>query len=160
MVAYSREVYRPSDFKEDQRDSSEIVICEISLVLEYPSLSSETTVDHNIFINVSTGLGLGEAKGQRVHDNLFAECPGYAILADNPYDESTTLFYSNIFINNNGAGEEFNSSHIQARCENNYDYWNNSYLRGNYWSDWTGPDLNNDGIVDDPYPLSGGCKHG
>ncbi len=126
--------------------------------VSYPGV--ETKVYHNIFINVSTGLRPSHINRQEIHDNLFAECPGYAILTDgNPYHESTSWFYSNIFINNNGAGEEFNSSHIQARCDNNADYWNNSYLRGNYWSDWTGPDLNNDGIVDEPYPLSGEVNH-
>lgn len=119
---------------------------------------SESIIDSNILINVSTGLITDRSNTQKVHDNLFAECSNQAIKSEYGYNEPN-WFFNNIFINNNGAGDEFNSSHIQAYCENEKDFWNNSLKRGNYWSDWTGPDENNDGIVDQPYNLSGASNH-
>jgi nitrous oxidase accessory protein NosD len=135
--------------------------CELSNISGYGfSLYrfSESIIDSNILINVSTGLITDRSNTQKVHDNLFAECSDQAIKSEYGYNEPN-WFYNNIFINNNGAGELFNSSHIQAISENEKDYWNNSLGRGNYWSDWTGPDKNNDGIVDKPYNLSGGSNH-
>lgn len=45
----------------------------------------------------------------------------------------------NDFINNSQAAELY----ILTGLTNTFAY--------NYWDDWTGPDMNNDGIVDEPY---------
>ena len=39
-------------------------------------------------------------------------------------------------------------------CTSNKNRWNHSGI-GNYWSDWTTPDQDTDGIVDFPYNISG-----
>jgi nitrous oxidase accessory protein NosD len=62
---------------------------------------------------------------------------------------------NNNFIENNGALQVFDKSHIQAFDMSGSNMWNTS-TEGNYWSDWTIPDNNHDGIVDSPYVLAGG----
>ena len=54
---------------------------------------------------------------------------------------------------NNGATDNYDSNHIQG-YNNGTNYWGHKG-RGNYWSDWTTPDNNHDGIVDNPYALDG-----
>jgi hypothetical protein len=49
----------------------------------------------------------------------------------------------------NNAGEK------QAFDDTNYNLWNTS-TEGNFWSDWSSPDNNSDGIVDSFYMLDGG----
>lgn len=53
------------------------------------------------------------------------------------------IIHENRFINNNGGTKQA----IDNGKENTW-YYNK---RGNYWSDWTSPDNNSDGIVDFPY---------
>ena len=56
------------------------------------------------------------------------------------------IYHSNFFNNTQNAYDE---------CNN--DFWDNGYPSGgNYWSNYTGDDNNNDGIGDDPYNISGG----
>ncbi len=44
---------------------------------------------------------------------------------------------------------------FQAWDDGTDNWWNSSDGYGNYWSDWTTPDYNMDGIVDFPYNISG-----
>jgi len=61
---------------------------------------------------------------------------------------SGNLIYNNNFIGNN----------IQANDVGN-NAWNLSDLTGgNYWSDWTTPDADADGFVDNPYAINGGVN--
>ncbi len=57
--------------------------------------------------------------------------------------------------NNSGTKNFFfnNGKHaIDDGADNN---WNSTTI-GNYWDNWTSPDVNSDGIVDDPYTYIGG----
>lgn len=63
------------------------------------------------------------------------------------------LIYHNIFINSTNG--------IQAMDDYNEEFWSNDWntnFEGNYWSDWIGPDENNNGIVDIPYEILGEAK--
>jgi len=62
--------------------------------------------------------------------------------------------YGNSFYYNNGAGDEYDSSHTQAYDDEEH-YWNTTG-KGNFWADWTEPDRDEDGIVDEPYAIDGG----
>lgn len=60
--------------------------------------------------------------------------------------------YNRIHHNNFFENNYKNSDHAQAIDVTGTNFWNTS-TEGNYWSDWTGPDDNHDGIVDIPYSL-------
>ncbi len=71
------------------------------------------------------------------------------------------VFYMNRFIDNNGASSVFTPGHPQA-LDDGGNKWNVSgpvHGYGNYWSDWTSPDTDHNGIVDSPYviPDAGSC---
>ena len=69
---------------------------------------------------------------------------------------SNNVIWNNTFINNNGAGSTYDSSHIQACDDGTNNWWNSTDNYGNYWSDWTTPDVAPaDGIVDVPYDIAG-----
>ena len=73
------------------------------------------------------------------------------------YDASSSnIVFNNTFIGNNGAGSTYNSSHVQACDDGTNNWWNSTDGYGNYWSDWTSPDVDMNGIVDVPYVLDGG----
>ena len=83
------------------------------------------------------------------------------VLEDNTYrgidlagDCTGNEIYHNNFYNNNGATSTYDEDHIQGQdgSENN-DWYDTSSSEGNYWSDWTTPDNNNDDIIDYPYIL-------
>ncbi|MCG2826147.1 MAG: right-handed parallel beta-helix repeat-containing protein [Thermoplasmatales archaeon] len=58
---------------------------------------------------------------------------------------NSNIFHHNNFVNNG---------------QNAYDpyanFWDNGICEGNYWDNWTSPDDNSDGFVDNPYLISGG----
>jgi nitrous oxidase accessory protein NosD len=70
--------------------------------------------------------------------------------------------HQNNFIENNHYGKQ---AYDETSGSN---FWNSTYPSGgNYWSDWTTPDIKNgpdqnlsggDGIVDVPYLIDGGAK--
>jgi len=81
-----------------------------------------------------------------------------------------TISLSTFGIYTNGKGNEFTRNNllynnIQARDDGtgkvswpeNPNIWNASKL-GNFWSEWTTPDSDDDGIVDRPYPIDGSAQ--
>jgi parallel beta-helix repeat protein len=71
---------------------------------------------------------------------------------------SNNRVWNNTFVGNNGATNAFGSSHTQARDNGTNNWWNSTEAYGNYWNDWTTPDVNHDGIVDPPYVISGSAS--
>jgi hypothetical protein len=70
------------------------------------------------------------------------------------YNTQDNLIHGNIFIYNNGSRDTYDLSKMQASDNDNENLWNASG-KGNYWSDWTGPDNDVNGVVDTPYSISG-----
>jgi parallel beta-helix repeat protein len=65
-------------------------------------------------------------------------------------------FWNNSLLSNNGAGTSYDPAHAQANDLGIDNQWNGTDGRGNYWSDWTIPDVAPpDGIVDVPYEIAG-----
>ncbi len=70
------------------------------------------------------------------------------------HSSDNVLVYNNSLVGNNGATDTYDFSHVQGvnNGSGNQWYYNG---HGNYWSDWTSPDDDGDGIVDNPYILEG-----
>ena len=107
------------------------------------------TCDHNMF----AGVFLRSSRSNIIIDNNCSANSKYAFYLESSND---SLLYGNELINNGGASSTFDPSHIQA-YDDGANRWNSSSY-GNYWSDWTMPDANTDGIVDVPYAIASGSN--
>jgi parallel beta-helix repeat protein len=110
-------------------------------------------VDNEISNSTMCSWGGGLQLGWSCHNNTFSnnhisDCNNGVYIEDtfDTDDCNDNLFYHNNFVDNTqGAFDE---------CDN---LWDNGYPSGgNFWSDYTGVDNNDDGIGDTPYDLSGG----
>lgn len=114
-------------------------------------------IENNLFLNA--GLYILFSNNITVQFNTFNSSAGYSSIAcSKDIFIKRNTFYNfliqyaylkNAYIFENN----FYSSGIQAPPEGtNGIYFNNSSI-GNYWSHWTAPDTNNDGIVDTPMEI-------
>ena len=130
---------------------------------------SNNTIMGTSFLIANEGLGGISVRGgthnsivgNRLENNFYGM---YLTVADSTIRENNVVnnsvgiylmdavnnaFYHNSFINND--------MHVRYRSQassqlmNTWD--NGSYSGGNYWSDYTGPDANNDGIGGSPYMI-------
>jgi parallel beta-helix repeat protein len=88
-----------------------------------------------------------------LHNSLF----GVSIDPDYPNHHTSmgNRLWNNTLIDNNGAVDNFDLAHVQANDSGNGNWWNSTNGYGNYWSDWTTPDSDHDGVVDVPYVIAG-----
>lgn len=108
--------------------------------------------------------GLNNLDGIRLHLSCYGNELTGNLLLDNALRgvnislSSDNRVWNNTFVGNDGSGSTYDAAHVQA-CDNGTgNLWNTpGHPRGygNYWSDWTTPDANHDGIVDQPYAISG-----
>jgi len=103
------------------------------------------------------GLILGRSYDGSIMYCEFIENELEAINLSSGYSGSYRFkIHNNSFIDNNGAGETFLSSNVQVYSCYLFDklnHWDDEVGHGNYWSDWTSPDNDSNGIVDQPYPI-------
>jgi len=71
------------------------------------------------------------------------------ILIDDAYSNG---FYENSLINNGNKYEQI-PRQVVIFGNDTSNYWNGDQGKGNYWSNYNGQDLNNDGIGDTPYTI-------
>ncbi|HEY3420064.1 MAG TPA: fibronectin type III domain-containing protein [Methanomassiliicoccales archaeon] len=89
-----------------------------------------------------------------ISNNVFKNNRGHGIHLANAHHNEV---YGNDIIDNNGSSSVYNALHPQAADTGIGNHWNTGSY-GNYWSDWTTPDVNGDGIVDNPYPIGEGSS--
>lgn len=105
--------------------------------------SDNNNFTNNEFINNShAGFKSGSSDDNLFLNNLFKD-NDYGLYF---YNGDRNLVYRNVFINN--------TIHAYNEVEGILNFWDNGII-GNYWDDYSGPDLNFDGIGDTPYNISG-----
>jgi parallel beta-helix repeat protein len=110
---------------------------------------------NNIFSNNWGAVDIDmSSNNNEVSRNLFYNNGGAGVYI---LSSSGNHIWNNTFIGNNGANDTYNVSHAQAYYIGTDNWWNSTNGYGNYWSDWTKPDANHDGIVDQPYNIAGGA---
>lgn len=97
-------------------------------------------LNNNISNNDMSGIFLSKSNNTIITRNIFENNPQDGIHLEECKDN---LIYDNVFINNG-----VNAGDILGKSE-----WDNGKI-GNYWSDYSGSDSNNDGIGDDNYTIS------
>jgi len=105
----------------------------------YNSFIEENDVHHNT-IGISAGYAARNniIRENRVHDN----------------EKGIVLGRHSMTNNNKVYHNEICDNIVQAWDRSGRNIWDNGYPSGgNYWNDYTGEDLNNDGIGDSPYML-------
>ncbi len=117
----------------------------------------------NVYINNSRisrnfmGVEMDSSFSSTITENIFKLNDDYAIKLDGC---TNCTIYRNYFYGNRGSGLNFSPKNVQA-YDNSHNLWNSTEF-GNYWADWANNndtnDMNNDGIVDYPYPIDGGSR--
>ncbi|MFX1283612.1 MAG: NosD domain-containing protein [Promethearchaeota archaeon] len=109
----------------------------IELYKSESCILSANTVNNN-----SYGIYIEYSSNNSLYGNVFSNNTNFGIYLSS--QASNNLFEWNDFIGNNIG---VSSQALDSGENNNFSY--------NYWSEWTDPDINNDGIVDDKYPIFG-----
>ena len=120
--------------------------------IELVSSSNNTICNNTCCSNNEWGIGLGSSSNSTISGNQLCSNLGYGVYI---YSGSDNMIWNNTFIDNNGAGSTYDPSYLQAYDGGANNWWNSTDGYGNYWSDWTTPDANSDGIVDLPYAIDG-----
>jgi len=103
--------------------------------------TNAVNINYNEFTFNSEGIQLNYTSDIEFYHNLVMNNTDYGVSAKN---NSNSLIYYNLFINNS----------LNAFETNNTNNWDNSTI-GNYWDDYSGSDLDYNGIGDIPYIISG-----
>jgi len=109
----------------------------------------------------SAGMGLaidGSGEYNACERNLIANntITGSRLYGVSLINAFYCRLYGNVLIENNGATSVHDPDHVQA-YDDGGNFWNDTEF-GNLWGDWTTPDANVDGIVDEAYLVVGGTN--
>jgi len=115
--------------------------------------NSNTLSNNTCSSNNQYGIYLYSSDSNTLSGNNCSSNTQQGIYLESASDNN--IISGNELCNNNGAGDTYNPAHIQAYDAGTNNRWNSSSGYGNYWSDWTTPDGNSDGIVDNPYVTAG-----
>ena len=121
----------------------------------YIGYSTNNTLDsNNCSANNRWGIQLLESNGNIIIRNQL--CNNHQFGVNIGSGSSHNMVFNNTLIGNNGAGSTYDPSNAQACDDGSDNGWNNTEGYGNYWSDWTTPDIAPPyGIADIPYDISG-----
>lgn len=114
----------------------------------------DSTIIHGNFVNDSTinGIVLLLSSNSSICCNSINGSVSYGIYLN---ASNGNVLYENELTFNNGTDVVYNSSAVQAYDDGDNDWNSTDY--GNFWSDWTYPDADHDGLVDVSYVLDGGA---
>jgi basic membrane protein A len=118
---------------------------DIGIFLEN-SASNNWFENNIIFRNSGSGIYVMNGQSNTILSNTIYEHTGYGLVIGSGCDGNLVKW--NDYIRNNLAGE--------SQAEDDGD----STFTENFWDEWTSPDADNDGFVDNPYDLAGGAENG
>ncbi len=123
-------------------------------------------ITENIFNNNDIGIEIYYSDFNVIIDNVVnnnnyngieAEVGNYNTLTGNLLKNNILYgMYLETDSNNNSIFKNFFVENGKHAFDDGVDNTWNTTTIGNYWDNWTIPDINNDGIVDDPYTYIGG----
>ena len=99
-------------------------------------------------------ISLSNSSNNRISHNTFSENGGRITIWNETDISENNFIYANNFLNNNNGG-------IQAYDEGMNNKWNDTFIKGNYWSDYTFryPNAHNNSIVwNTPYGINGSAN--
>ena len=129
-------------YESSNNSITENIVVENYYGISLTSSSDNNIVNNSVTANYGTGISLRWSSNEnRMMQNHIAS----NILRGLCFDESSNNhIYHNNFVDNGEQVNNINSTNI----------WDDSYPSGgNYWSDYTGQDLDVDGIGDTSYPI-------
>ncbi len=136
----------------------------------YPGIRLDTATNtyifnNSLYLNKESGIWLFEYcyRSEIVNNTLYSNGNGISLRKS----EDNIISYNIIYSNNGGGvileqGSDDNRIIFNNLSGNNagghqaYDDGSNNVFAFNYWDDWTIPDADTDGIVDNPYIIDGG----
>ena len=113
------------------------------------------TIENQNLNNASIGIEVAFSSNITIKNNTCSSNNGAGISCR---FSNNNLIYLNNFINNADNVHSYDSTNIWNSTEKiTYTYSEATYTNclGNYWDDYTGSDLNEDGIGDSPYNIDG-----
>ena len=117
--------------------------------------SGNNSITDNYISNNDYGIDLWGSSNNRIAGNNISSNNWYGIYLD---DSSNNSIYLNNFIDNRDDVYSYYSANVWNSTEEmTYTYNGKTYTSylGNYWSDYTGSDADEDGIGDTPYSING-----
>jgi len=113
--------------------------------------SNNNSIVYNAISHNTNGLDFYGSSSNIVMCNNFQENDLFGIAISNNHDNSWISTNNSIFLNDFISN---NNGNKQAEDNSFGNYWYTA-SQGNYWSEWTTPDTDEDAVVDDPYLLDG-----
>lgn len=119
---------------------------------------SNFVTNNSVSDNSLQGIAIATSNYNQVSGNRLSGNAAEGVYA---YSGTTgNVIWNNTFAFNNGTTTAYDPASPQAHDEGT-NLWNTSgspHGWGNFWSDWTAPDDDLDGIVDQPYVLNGAVQ--
>lgn len=144
----------------------------ISNIRTHQTIEFHFSDHNNISSNQLSGIDMHTSYWNTFRDNLISESNAGIYISSNLDIQNNNKFVNNTITNNSWYGIYLNSirckgnlfylnkfidNDANCRDEGQINYWDNGSI-GNYWDDYGGNDINDDGIGDTPHivPGSGG----
>jgi len=142
-------------------ENNSISGCNYSVIIKNHAI--ENTINNNTISDGKYGFFMNYAFRNEINGNVVSSCE---VGMNMHYSENNTLFNNtytgsntaiiveNFSVNNSFYNNKFTDNYLHAN-DSCFNFWDYSGI-GNFWDDYLGSDLDEDGIGDDPYYILGG----